>query len=344
MEYNIDLLVAGCDTACRHCYVNGGPAPEMPYEAFVRCMEKLRLAFECFGDRLSFTLDNEVYHHPQALRILEYVAEHAASNYYHHGSTTGIAILGHPDREAILSLLEQSGWREVSFAIHGGTENHDRIVNRPGALLALTRAAELFKAHGFEVWLSLIASKALLRDRVEVEQLMGDIPHDNVLPVIPDYYPTPRLRRYQSIRCNAEETEAFIRLARDLGGVDAPRYCSESQVWRSLCEGGFSPDWTKRQIAFFHIDHRLDFHVGNTGSSIRDCGNVDDLSSEKILKIIESATDNYYETSEIHYADLEQAIDTRGVKRSEEDYTYPDPISCLIAMIDNTRQINVSGA
>lgn len=26
MEYNFDIVVAGCNTSCRHCYVDVGPA------------------------------------------------------------------------------------------------------------------------------------------------------------------------------------------------------------------------------------------------------------------------------------------------------------------------------
>ncbi len=38
---NFDLLVAGCDTACRHCYVRGGAGPLMPFSDIVACLERL---------------------------------------------------------------------------------------------------------------------------------------------------------------------------------------------------------------------------------------------------------------------------------------------------------------
>ena len=38
---NIDFLVAGCNTHCRHCYVNGGPGPIMPVEDALMCIDKL---------------------------------------------------------------------------------------------------------------------------------------------------------------------------------------------------------------------------------------------------------------------------------------------------------------
>ena len=34
MEYNIDILVAGCNTSCQHCYVNGGYEKSMSFENY----------------------------------------------------------------------------------------------------------------------------------------------------------------------------------------------------------------------------------------------------------------------------------------------------------------------
>lgn len=45
MEYNIDILVAGCNTTCMHCYVNGGKFPAMKMEDFFYCIEKLKAVF-----------------------------------------------------------------------------------------------------------------------------------------------------------------------------------------------------------------------------------------------------------------------------------------------------------
>ena len=146
MEYNIDILVAGCNTRCMHCYVDGGPGPCMAPEDFRLCLDRLGPAFERFGRRLSFTLDNELYNHPGALALLRYVADHAAANYFHHGSTTGIALLRRADRRALLKLLLDNGWAKASFAIHGGAASHNRIVANPEGLDALVKAAALLSS------------------------------------------------------------------------------------------------------------------------------------------------------------------------------------------------------
>ena len=151
MEYNIDILVAGCNTTCKHCYVNGGKAPCMEWEDFKFCMEKLEPVFAYFGKDVSFTLDNELYNHPKAKGILELVEQRYTKNYYHHGSTTGIAILEHPDRADIFEILKRNGWLEASFALHGGRETHDKMVCYDGAMEAIIRASRLFQENGFDV-------------------------------------------------------------------------------------------------------------------------------------------------------------------------------------------------
>lgn len=341
MDYNIDILVAGCDTSCLHCYVNGGPGPQMRLEAFYLCLERLRLAFERFGRALTFTLDNELYGHAHALELLRYVADTCGDSYYHHGSTTGIALLERQDAPALLRLLREKSWTETSFAIHGGRENHDRIVARRGALETLERAAALCRSEGMTIWISLMASKCLLADRAEVAALLNRLPHDGLLPVIPDYYPTPRLRRYQSIRCEREQIGEFFDFATELGATrEQLEYCDgwtcESRVFDAAREGRLALDPEARQTAFFHIDSRLDFYRGNTGSPLEYCGNIARLSGEAICGIIAATPDNYYETSDIHYADLRERLG--DMVRSGTDLVYPSEISCAIAMLDNAER------
>ncbi len=43
MKVNFDILIAGCNTRCRHCYVNGGPGGLMPLETALLTFIKGRL-------------------------------------------------------------------------------------------------------------------------------------------------------------------------------------------------------------------------------------------------------------------------------------------------------------
>ena len=341
MEYNIDILAAGCNTCCMHCYVNGGPAPCMPPDDFRLCLDRLTPAFERFGDRIGFTLDNEVYNHPDAPALLRYVADHAKAHYFHHGSTTGIALLEHPDRRALLDVLLENGWTQASFAVHGGEAAHDRIVARPGAHEALKRSAELMTREGFEVWLSLMGSRQLLADRAEVSALVKALPQAILLPVLPDYYPTPRLRHWQEIRCDRNEADSFVAFAAELGAseeyvADCAGFAWESDVYEGVLTGRPLPDLEGKRTAFFHVDHRLEFYLGNTGSALRRLGNIARMDPEEICAAIASARDNYYETAEIHYEDLRRQ--PLMLARSERDLAYPGVVPCLIAMLDNARR------
>lgn len=345
MEYNIDILVAGCNTACTHCYVNGGKAPSMQIEDFKYCMEKLEPVFAHFGKQISFTLDNELYNHPNVKEILELVEQKYSKNYYHHGSTTGIAILEHPNREEIFEILKRNDWLEVSFAIHGGRETHDEMVNCNGALEAIIKASRLFKENGFEVWLSLMISKKFVEDLPEVAELLGEILYDHILPVIPDYYPNSRLMKYQEIRCANEEYGDVIDFFKTINvptadvEIVAEKYNEES-VLQHLEPKVLGRMLAEKETAFFHINQNLDFYIGNTGSAQRFGGNLRECSAEKIIQWMESSADNFYETATIHYEDILEAASTGKLVRSKENYVYPNEVSAIIAMIQNGRNIS----
>jgi len=338
MEYNIDIIVAGCNTSCMHCYVNGGKAPYMKWEDFEYCMEKLEPVFTHFGNKVSFTLDNELYNHPNAKVILELVEQKYSKNYYHHGSTTGIAILEHPDREAILKILKQNGWLEVSFAIHGGQETHDKIVCCDGALEVIAKASQLFKENGFKGWLSLMISKKFVEDLPEVSEHLNKIAYDYILPVIPDYYPNARLMKYQDIRCAKEEYGKVIGFLKQKGintaDIETAVECyNEEAVLQNVELEDVKKMLSEKETAFFHINQNLDFYIGNTGSAQHFAGNLRECSAEEIIHWMESSNDNFYETATIHYKDILDAVSAGKMVCSKENYVYPNKVSAIIAMI-----------
>ena len=194
MDYNIDILVAGCNTSCLHCYVDGGRGKIMNLDDFKLCLDKLQGVFEVLKDRISFTLDNELYNHPACLEILDYVKSRAKDNYFHHGSTTGIAFLNEKRKDQIVEVLKENNWLDVSLAIHGPNKIHDAIVFKEGALDSLIEAANLFKDMGLEVWISLIFNKEMVKELDELSIVLKKIRYDHILPVICDYLPLSRLR------------------------------------------------------------------------------------------------------------------------------------------------------
>ena len=342
MEYNIDILVAGCNTTCLHCYVDGGYAPAMSTSDFYLCMEKLQPVFMKLKEKISFTLDNEVFNHPDAPEILGCVAENYKDNYYHHGSTTGIALLNHPKQEKIFDVLKHNKWGFFSFAIHGSHETHNAIVNHNSGLESLVAASKLCNEHNCKVWISLMLSKKLARDLGVLGDVLCQIPYDSILPVIPDYYPTPRLMKYQSIRCNKGEFDEILDflVARNVDVSDienAIQSYNEEAIIETLDLESVAEELTSKSTAFFHIDNKLDFYLGNTGSPLKCFGNIRNLSSEEIYCLLTAAEDNYYETDRIHYDDIVSAILAGKLKRSDENYVYPSRIAGIIAMIQKAK-------
>lgn len=245
MEYNIDILVAGCNTTCRHCYVNGGK------------------------------------------------------------------------------------------------ENHNKIVNHGEGMDSIVAASKMFKAAGFRVNISLMLSKLFCADLQEVSELLEVIPYDYLLPVIPDYFPTPRLERYQEIRCNDSEYNEIISFldARNVDTTDiksAIKQFNEKSVLSQISTDSLQKLLCEKETAFFHIDNKLDFYIGNTGVALSYCGNLRERTSEDIIDWITSSKDNYYETASIHYEDILSAVRENKMRCSKENYVYPNMIAALLAMMNNT--------
>ena len=343
MEYNIDVIVAGCNTTCMHCYVNGGKGPNMLLEDFQYCIEKLRPVFENFGKNITFTLDNELYNHPRAKEILEYVEGSVKENYFHHGSTTGIAILEHPEQKEIIEILKRNEWTWVSFAVHGNEKTHNKIVNHPCAIKSILKAAKLFNENGFKVWISLMISKAFLQDLQGVCNILEQIPYESLMPIIPLFYPTKRLTKYQEIRCNVGEYAKVLTFLKeknmDTKEIErAIRLYNEENVLKSVNEEEILKTLYANATAYFHIDQNLNFYLGNTGSALKCCGNLRECSSEKIIEWISEAEDNYYETSKVHYDGIIDAVRKCKLEKSKENYVYSDEISCILAMIQNYKE------
>lgn len=340
MEYNIDILVAGCNTTCMHCYVNGGKAPIMDIADFYLCIHKLALVFEDLKESIGFTLDNEIFNHPNAVEILEYVESTCKNNYFHHGSTTGIAFLNHPKQAELLNILKRNNWTSVSFAIHGNYETHNQIVNHTIGLESILKACKLFKENDFEVWISLMITKKLVNELDDVASVLAEIEYDSILPVIPDYFPTTRLNKYQNIRCNKNEYEQImeflVKKNVDVSDIkNAIELFHEEVIIQNLDVDVIKEKLTSKKTAFFHIDHKLDFYLGNTGAALKYLGNIKELSSDEIYDCIISADDNFFETASIHYDDIISAISNNSLKRSKENYVYPTEIAGIIAMMNN---------
>lgn len=84
MTVNFDILISGCNTRCRHCYVNGGPGGMMKAEDALLLIEKLDSLAELLPFEASLTLDNEPMNHPDIASIIHKAAAANHIENYHH--------------------------------------------------------------------------------------------------------------------------------------------------------------------------------------------------------------------------------------------------------------------
>lgn len=145
MEINFDFLLSGCNTRCKHCYVNGGPGSMMKSEDALLFIEKLDELAEFLPFEASFTLDNEPMNHPEIASIVRSAAATKNIKNYHHGMTSGIALMHRKDRNAVIEAYLDCGYNDFGITIHGNAIHHDEIVRREGAFQTGIEAAEFMK-------------------------------------------------------------------------------------------------------------------------------------------------------------------------------------------------------
>ncbi|MBR6006776.1 MAG: radical SAM protein, partial [Clostridia bacterium] len=201
MEINFDLLVSGCNTRCAHCYVNGGPGKNMPAEDALLCIERLdRLAALLPEHDVCFTLDNEPFNHPEVSAIVRAAAAVRNIKYFHHGMTTGIALIGRRDREEALRAYLDCGYKEFGITLHGGAAHHDALVQRDGAFERTVAAAEFLKEQGAELDASLMFNRFFPEDAAELDAVLGRLAPEFVYFAVPNYTPNDRMPAFERYR------------------------------------------------------------------------------------------------------------------------------------------------
>lgn len=345
-ECNIDLLVAGCSTTCLHCYVDGGPAPWMDLGDVEYLFSRLHTINALLQEEpisFSVTLDNEPANHPEALAVFRLAEQYLSSFYYHHGSTTGIPYVQRRERDKLLDFIFDAGWREVSFALHGAEKNHNLMVRHPRALEHLLEAARLFHAHGFRVGTSLMLSKSLIQDQMQMKRILSDIEPDFRMLVIPLHAPNQRMKEYLKLRPTLKESMDILSMV-SRWGMDADAVYSQLKsfhlhgVMESMAETPFdSFPWPRsHEVAYYSVRPNLDLYDGNTGDERRKIGNLKDLSDYELVEIIKSSKAN--ETfSDMRYSDDERKVIYEHVQQKSlscPDWVFPDLDSAICCLAD----------
>lgn len=295
---NIDLLVAGCDTRCRHCYVNGGPMPRMETADALDCIERLDAAAALLSEEANFTLDHEPMAHPDVVRILDAAAGTKHIRYYHHGMTTGVALMHRTDRDAVLDRYLAAGFDWFGLTVHGGEALHDGIVRRKGAYQSLLKAGEYFKARGAELEISLMLNRFFPENAGAISKLIDRLLPDRVLLVIPIATPHARMADFDPYRPTRETAEALVpylsawrQNAEEW--ITQSNKCTVSAAIRTLETVDLRETFAQPQGEKYlcvHPDRRL--FIGNSGAETRCLGDLLRLDPADIADAIRSMPDN----------------------------------------------------
>ncbi len=209
MQVNFDLLIAGCNTRCRHCYVKGGPGKIMDFGLALDCIRQL----DALGARLpfpaSFTLDNEPINHPDITAIVRAASAARHIEHFHHGMTTGIALMAREDKAEIVRTYLDCGCVDFGVTLHGSEAHHDELVRRNGAFQTTIRAAEFLKAQGAELSVSLMLNRFFPEDAPELDRVLTKLRPKFVYFAVPNYTPHANMAGFEPWRASLSDLRAL---------------------------------------------------------------------------------------------------------------------------------------
>lgn len=299
MEINVDVLLCGCNTRCRHCYVNGGPGPMMPFADAMLCIQKLEEMGRYLPQGTSFTLDHEPMNHPQITEILKAACANRFCTNYHHGMTTGIGLMSRSDRERVVRAYLDCGCQNFGITLHGAKNHHDQIVRRKGAQEKSIAAAKFLQDQGAEVEVSLMLNRFFAEDAKQITQVLQKLGTKRIYLAIPIFVPHASCMDFEPYRASldtwdalkewlpqwGQDPEAMEREGRLHTAGTALARLQETKDLREL----FCQQQNELYLTL-HPDGRL--YVGNSGSETQCLGDLKSLSAQKTAKIIQGLPGN----------------------------------------------------
>lgn len=296
---NIDFLVAGCNTRCRHCYVNGGPAPFMPVEDVLLCIEKLDMLAKYLPNDASFTLDHEPMNHPEIVQILRAASQTQYIENYHHGMTTGLGLMRRKDKDDVIKAYLGQGYDTFGITIHGSDSHHDEIVRRKGAYDATVETAEFLKSKGANIEVSLMLNHFFPEDADSISTLLNRLQPYYTGFVVPIFTPHVHMTDFEPYRasmktvhalrgCLAEwkqDESASLELAKQNTIASAVRRLKGGIKLRTL----FDKEQNELYLTL-HPDCQL--YVGNSGAETHCLGDLRHIDLEEAATIIKALPGN----------------------------------------------------
>lgn len=350
VQYTFEITISGCNTCCRHCYVSGGPGPDMDLSRYTKIIEKLARILPSQGHEISVTLGNEPMKHPQIAAILE-VTQKTLPDFFSYENfalpTTGIALMEREDREEVLAQLRKAGGEKVMLTLHGAPQHHNLLVSNPKGFQSILSAADFFLNHGFQVHFNFMLNRFLTEDWDEMISLLPKDPKIDGHLTIPLYLPVQRLRKFQPYRaqyrdCLLLKNKLSVYSLDEEAFFDRVERFQEQAVAEQIKDWDFAErDKAQPQWAFFHIDQSGEFYYGNVGQHSRHLGNFLEMEEQKLRQVIFSLPANYDYSAYYRLDTLPSMGELREkILPLRSDYVFPDGESCLYYWLD---QLQIPG-
>ena len=335
MTVNFDILVSGCNTRCKHCYVNGGPGSMMKLEDAFLFIEKLDALAELLPFEASFTLDNEPMNHPDIASIIRKAKTTRYIENYHHGMTSGIALMCRKDRHGVMQSYLDCGYRDFGITIHGNAAHHDEIVRRESAFRIAIEAAEFMKSCGAEVGVSLMFNRFFAEDAEEIDGMLQQLQPAYIYFAVPNFTPHAHMTDYEPYR-GSLNTLHRIRpwLAR--------WHQQEDELTKEICTIGMLKDQLQQGFdivplfkcpqdeLYMAVHQNGDLFVGNTGVETEHLGNLRTLDIQETAKRISELPGNR-DYGAFYEVDLlpRQEVLVHAIDQLPQDLLYSDRASAL---------------
>ncbi len=337
MEVNFDLLVSGCNTRCRHCYVNGGPGKNMPLEDVLLCIEKLDEIAAVLPYKASFTLDNEPFNHPDIIQIIRAASAASHISYFHHGMTSGIALMQRRDKDSVLQAYLDCGQDELGITLHGSREHHDEIVRRKGAWHIAVEAAAYAKSHGARIGISLMLNRHFAEDAALLERVVTQLEPAYIYFAVPNYTPHANMMDFEPYRAALKDLyslSSFLagwgqdqeKLFREAGQNTISAVADRLEEGLSLHDLFAQPQ--DELYCTIHQDCCL--YIGNTGVETTCIGDLRSVSVGHAAEILAQTPGNRDSGAFYHADELPgQKELIRALRQLPQDLLYSDPASVI---------------
>lgn len=311
MEINFDFLLSGCNTRCKHCYVNGGPGPMMSRADALMCIEKLEAIGKYLPDGTSFTLDHEPMNNPDIREILQAAAKNTYCRNYHHGMTSGIGLMHREDKDTVVQAYFDCGYRNFGITIHGAQTHHDEIVRRPGAYEKSLAAAEFLRDKGADVEASLMLNRFFAEDAAQITEMLQKLQPKRIYLAIPIFVPHANMMDFEPYRATLdtwEQLQMYLpQWGQDPLAVEKAGNIQTAQTAISRLktidnlETLFSQEQTELYLTI-HQDCML--YVGNSGAETQCLGDLRTMSPKEAADAINALPGNrdytaFYDLSQL---------------------------------------------